>query len=277
MKTALIDGDIFIYQAASANEYEAQWSPWLWSLHADLDAAIRQFDDTISGVRDAVEADALVIALTDTTNWRKSVMPTYKHHRVKTRKPVIYQAMREYAQEKYRTFMRPTLEGDDVLGILATHDHIIKGEKIVCSIDKDMKTIPGLHYNTNTQKTSLVSVQDADYHHMLQTLTGDTTDGYPGAPGFGPVKAKKLLDSGCVLSAKPRVRTRGAAKGTTEIEWVPGEPGSMWAVVVSAYQSVGLGETAALANARVARILRAEDYDFTTKEVKLWTATDTTL
>lgn len=276
MKTALIDGDIFIYQAASANEYEAQWSTWLWSLHADLDAAIRQFDDTISAVRDAVEADAVVIALTDTSNWRKTVMPSYKHHRVKTRKPVIYQAMREYAQEKYKTFLRPTLEGDDVLGILATHDHLIKGEKIVCSIDKDMRTIPGLHYNTNTQKTSLVSVEQADYQHMLQTLTGDTTDGYPGAPGFGPVKAEKLLQAGCILVPRERTVRTGALKGTTKIDWTPGPAGSMWDVVVSAYRSVGLGEAAALANARVARILRTEDYDFTNKEVKLWTGTGTT-
>jgi DNA polymerase-1 len=40
--------------------------------------------------------------------------------------------------------------------------------------------------------------------------------------------------------------------------------------VTSAYASAGLSEDVALMNARVARICRADDYDFTKKEVILW-------
>jgi 5'-3' exonuclease len=269
-RTALIDGDIFIYQASSANEYEAQWSPWQWTLHANLEAAIAQLDDTIKSLKESAEADEIVVALTDSTNFRKSVMPSYKSHRLKTRKPVVYQAMREYVEEVYRTYKRPGLEGDDILGILATHSHLIKGEKVIVSIDKDLKTIPGLHLRIDTQTLNVVSREDADRYHMLQTLTGDPTDGYPGAPGIGPVKAAKLLAEGLVLEPHTKVIRSGPRKGALEVVWVPGRPGSVWEIVVSAYQSVGLGEEAALQNARVARILRASDYDFATKEVKLW-------
>lgn len=219
-----------------------------------------------------------MVALTDTTNFRKSVMPSYKSHRLKTRKPVVYQALREYVQEVYKTYVRPGLEGDDILGILATHDHLISGEKVIVSIDKDLKTIPGVHMRLDDPERKLVVIsrEEADYHHMFQTLTGDTTDGYPGAPGFGPVKTTKLLAEGCVLQPHEKVISRGKNKGASEIVWLPGRPGTVWDIVVSAYASVGLGEEVALQNARVARILRASDYDFSKKEVKLWTATDTT-
>jgi DNA polymerase-1 len=40
--------------------------------------------------------------------------------------------------------------------------------------------------------------------------------------------------------------------------------------VVAAFESKGLTEEDALVQARVARICRASDYDFKTKEVKLW-------
>ena len=44
----------------------------------------------------------------------------------------------------------------------------------------------------------------------------------------------------------------------------------MWQAVINTYKSKGYTEDGALLNARMARILRAEDYDFKNKEVKLW-------
>ncbi|MCV6621022.1 MAG: hypothetical protein OIF51_04640 [Cellvibrionaceae bacterium] len=38
-----------------------------------------------------------------------------------------------------------------------------------------------------------------------------------------------------------------------------------------AFSSVGLTETEAIQQARVARVLRSEDYDLETKTVRLWT------
>ena len=44
----------------------------------------------------------------------------------------------------------------------------------------------------------------------------------------------------------------------------------MWQKVVNTYKSKGFTEEEALLNARMARILRVEDYDFKNKEIKLW-------
>lgn len=258
MKTALIDGDIFIYAAASANEYETQWDTWQWTLHADLNASIAQFNDTLDTIVEDLQADKVVVALSDDTNWRKSVLPTYKYNRVTKRKPVVYQAMREYVRETRETYQRPGLEGDDILGILSTHKTLITGEKIIVSLDKDMQTIPGLLLNDGKARKAMsadqsvsyvdfvqeVTEAQADYRHLFQTLTGDVTDGYPGCPGIGPVKAEKIL---------------GTLTGA-----------DAWKAVVAAYIKAGLSEEVALQNARVARICRASDYDFKEKKVKQW-------
>jgi 5'-3' exonuclease len=257
LRTLLIDADTLIFEASSATEHEAQWEPWLWTLHGDFDAAMEHFDRSLSTLQKKLEADRMVLALSDDARWRNAVMPTYKAHRHKTRKPITYKPLREYCHEKYETFQRPMLEGDDVLGILATHPKIIPGEKIIVSIDKDMKTIPGWHLNyrlaadTGDYTPTRVWDGEADYWHLFQTLTGDVTDGYPGCPGIGPVKAEKLLEVG----------DRDAF-----------DVGEVWRrVVVPAYEKANLSEAVALENARVARICRASDYSIKTKEVRLWT------
>lgn len=246
-RIGLIDGDIYIYLAASANEYECQWNTWLWTLHADLDATIAQFEDTLEGLKKEAKLDHLVIALSHEANFRKAVLPTYKHNRVDKRKPVCYQAMRDYVRETLTTVELPALEADDVLGILATGnpfaDTIALGDdRIIVSVDKDMATIPGTFYNSKTGVTHIITEEEADRAHLLQTLTGDQTDGYSGCPGLGPVKALKLLE----------------------------KEGYTWETVVGAYDKAGLSEEVALQNARCARILRADNYDVFKQEVKLW-------
>ena len=97
------------------------------------------------------------------------------------RKPLALPAIREWMRTEFRTFHRPSLEGDDVMGILATSDKIIRGEKVIVSIDKDMKTIPGLVFNPSRDNEPRgVSVGEANYWHLFQALTGDQVDGYAG-------------------------------------------------------------------------------------------------
>jgi DNA polymerase-1 len=258
VRTLLLDGDTLIFEAAASSEHEVQWESWLWTLHADLDRAIEKFDASVEEIKEGLRGDRVILALSDDARWRNAVMPEYKAHRHKTRKPVVYKPLREYCHEKYETFQRPGLEGDDVLGILATHPSLVKGEKVVVSIDKDMKTIPGLHCNYQKCRDDglwgvlTVTEDEADYNHMTQTLTGDTTDGYPGCPGIGPVKAEKVLAAATV----------GRNLFSSSLAWP---------LIVAAYEKAGLNEEVALQNARVARILRADDYDFQAKEPVLWT------
>lgn len=253
----LLDADVLVWESGTANEHPIQWSESLWTLHAELDPAIVHLDSVVEQIQTALEADRTVMCLSDYDDpWRKRVMPSYKATRKATRKPVIYEPLRQYVHEKYETFQRPGLEGDDCLGILLTNPHVVQGEKILVSIDKDMKTLPGLHLNMKHAREKglwfpfAVEEHEADYNHLYQALIGDTTDGYPGCPGVGAVTGSKLL--------APFV-------GDGEFD-VAGA----WQAIVAAYKKKGLTEDDALQNARVARICRHTDFDYDKKEVKLW-------
>jgi DNA polymerase-1 len=165
---------------------------------------------------------------------------------------MLYDALRAHLIEAHKAYVRPGLEGDDVAGIIMTSKVIVPGTKILVSIDKDMKSIPGLLFIPGKlQEPVEISEHDADYWHLCQTLSGDRTDGYSGCPGVGPAKAEKII--GGVYA----VRDMGVA--------------AVWRErVVPAFEAAGLGEEEALLQARLARILRASDYDFARREPKLW-------
>ena len=245
MLTVLLDGDINAYKAASAVEQVAcvDEGLGLYTWHSSLPDAIDHLDKQIAWIQKTYDPTRIVFALTDSgENWRKSVLPSYKSNRQKTKKPVVLKKIREHVKEKYEVMQRPGLEGDDVLGILATAKSLVDGPCIVVTDDKDLKTIP-CRLARMDEDVVQISEVEADYYHMFQTLTGDATDGYKGCPGVGPKKAAEVLASN----------------------------DNMWAAVVKQYNKAKLTEEDALVQARVARILRACDYDFQAQEVKLWT------
>lgn len=132
--------------------------------------------------------------------------------------------------------MTDGIEADDLLGILGSAD---PEENIIWSADKDLKTIPARHLIDG--KIVTIDESEADYWFFLQTLMGDTTDGYKGCPTVGAKKADAILQEDCT-----------------------------WEAVVATFKKKGFSEELALENARLARILRDGEYNFDTGEVKLW-------
>jgi DNA polymerase I len=238
--TGLVDADIIAYQAAAAVEQPFDWGNGLWTLHAFENEAIAHLENAITTIKEVTGVSNLLMALTSINNWRVDVLPTYKMNRKKTRKPILLPFLRQYLVDNYTTLAIPRLEGDDILGILST----THAPALIISLDKDLKTVPGDHYHLTTRELSHVSEDEANYNHFFQTLTGDTTDGYTGCPGIGPVSAARLLEG---LSYE-----------------------DMWAVIVKAFAKAKLPESAAIQQARVARICRASDFNQITQEVILW-------
>ena len=244
--TALIDGDILIYRAALAAEHPIDWGEGIWTLHAYMDDAITLFDTFLGRVLNGLKTDKYIVCLTDKTNFRKSILPSYKSNRTDKRPPMLKDPLREHVLQEYETFMRPGLEADDILGILATNPRIVKGDKVIATVDKDLKSVPGKVYNIDSGVLDEITEAEADLNHMIQALIGDPVDGYSGCPGIGKVKAGRLLGE-C------------------------GSASAYWSVVVGTYEKAGLNEAYALAQARVARILRSSDYDYREKRPILWT------
>jgi 5'-3' exonuclease len=268
---ALIDGDIFAYEAAAGAEKPIDWGDGLWTLHAFEDEAQQRMTSRIEALAESVGADRIIVALSDKENWRYGVLPTYKSNRIGIRRPMLLGPLKEHLKETYEVFIRPTMEADDVLGILSTWSNL-KGRKIIITKDKDLQTIPGLHYLSHKEELGVFEVtqEQADHMHLLQAITGDTTDGYAGCPGIGPETAKKILDDPHGWEQYSHTFKTGPRAGTAELRWQRKEVSSIWEAIVSHYSKAGLSEQEALRQARVARICRASDYDWKKKEVILW-------
>ena len=240
--TIYIDGDIVAYQQAFLAEQSTDWGDDFWTLHADVREAQKRTDVFLEELKHTLKADVVVIAVSDSKNFRKDVHPAYKEHRKKMRKPVALGAVREHLIYTYKAIHFPNIEADDVLSILSCENG-----GIIVSLDKDFKSVPSKYYNWNRPDDGVVAITEAeaDRAFMMQVLTGDIADNYSGCPGVGPKKAEKILE------------------GLTSIE-------SMWDAVKKAFKKAGFGEEEALVQARLARILRKGEYDKKTGKVKLW-------
>lgn len=265
-RVLLVDGDIIAYRSSSVAETPVNWGDGLWTLHAYEQDVQTHLDDYHHQLMETLGADHAIYCLTDSdANWRKDILPSYKGNRKDVRKPLMLPWARDYLMLNYDTFLRPNLEGDDVMGILATHPNLIAAdEKIIVSIDKDMKTIPGWVFNeAKDEEPRWITPEEAEWWHMYQTLTGDTTDGYSGCPGIGPKSAEKILENPRRLEEVPR----GASTVWKDV----GPAESLWEAVVCQFRKAGLDEEDALVQARVARILHYSDYSFKKKAPILWT------
>lgn len=192
------------------------------------------------------DTDDVLMCISAGRNFRYDVDPTYKANRKGTRKPIAYNEVLARAEDTWPSFKFDGLEADDVMGIFGTRD----ANTIICSMDKDMKTLPCTLWDGS--KVQKIDRSSADTWFMYQVLVGDTADGYPGCPSIGPKKADALIK---------------AALGTKEGALLE----NLWAGVKAAYEAKGLTEADAIKQARLARILRNEDWDAKKKEPILWT------
>ena len=242
----LVDADYFLYRAAAAAELELEYNPDLTVIVGDFMEGRRIVKQEWRNLRQRFDTDDLLLCFTDTTNFRKTIDPDYKGSRKDKRKPAGYKKLKEWCMATWPSVIKPGLEADDVLGILATKGDI--DNFVLVSPDKDMLQIPCRIYNLKDEFT-----QDSESAMMKlweQCLTGDSTDGYKGCKSVGPKKAEQILE---------KVKD-----------------GNYWKVIVETYEKAGQTEEDALRNLRLARILQAEDWDKENQAPILYSPYETT-
>jgi DNA polymerase I len=173
---ALLDGDIY---AASEND--------------PLDIALFRVTDSIEQTLAAVGATEYQVWLSDKreNNFRRLIMPEYKANR-KQPDPLHLADVKAHLIDKWGASVTLGQEADDALGIEQSKREF--GSTIICSIDKDLKQVPGRHYNFVRQEFDDVSPVEGLRWFYKQMLIGDTSDNIKGVDRIGPVKAGKLLD-----------------------------------------------------------------------------------
>lgn len=240
--TLLVDADILVYRTAIACEYPICWDETneIWSLHADLREAKSRVEEEVADLVGALGGCHVIMCFSSRPTFRHKLYPPYKANR-KKRRPIIFKPLREWVMGEWQSEVWEGLEADDVMGILSK-SHKVPAPKIVVSDDKDMQSIPcNLYQPMHPEKgVRRITYAGARRHHLLQTLTGDSTDNYPGIPGVGPKRAEAILKEGT------------------------------WEEVVEAYESKGLSEEDALLQAQLAQILTPSLYDHKTGRVSRW-------
>jgi hypothetical protein len=294
----LLDGDYLVFSAMSAAETEVQWDEEgdIWTLECDHKKARAILHGTIKSIKSRLkefnEAE-LVMIFSGANNWRKEVLATYKANRKGKRKPVGYldfvQSCMDDTESYMKTIQWEGLEGDDIIGILATHpEYLGVDEAIPVSCDKDFNTIPGRFYWLTQDKVVTNSVRDADLYHFYQALKGDTTDGYGGVPGVGEqiegIPVIEWLQDPCYFYQAIKVMKSGARKGQEVPFWTscpaaevsrevdPSAPdvAPLWNCLVSLATKQGMTEQDLIVQAQVSRILRSSDFNWETMKPIPW-------
>ena len=235
----LIDCDFLAYKASQVCETGIDFGEDVIVAQSQFSDVLQVFQTELDKVTSAMMDDDIILYFSDHKNFRKKIFPDYKGHRQK-RKPLGYKRLVNYCSENYRFVMMEDLEADDAIGIEATK--YPDPNNIIVSPDKDMKQIPCVLWNM-ADEVEEITLEQADNWHLIQSLAGDPTDGYSGCPGIGVKRATALLN----------------------------KSESKWDAVCQAYRDRGLSDDDALLNARLARILRTEDYDHDLQQPILWT------
>lgn len=241
----LIDADVLVHKVSRAAEVQTRWEEGVWTWHAteaDGDVILGNY---VQALKQRFNTEAVVMCVSDKKNFRHDVFPDYKKERDNPMSyaPLLKSYLRNKMLNEYESYMIPGLEADDVLGILMTTEGFKKNyRKYILTIDKDLDTIPGWHYNLDKKEIYNVTQDQADHKFYMQCLTGDRVDDIPGCPGYGDKTAEKAL------------------KGFFE----------PWPRIVECYEKKGLTVDDALTTARLVRILRNYDWDNESKKPILW-------
>tara|TARA_A100000164_G_scaffold282726_1_gene255215 strand:+ start:2138 stop:2857 length:720 start_codon:yes stop_codon:yes gene_type:complete len=235
----LIDSDFLAYKAAQACEIGIDFGEDVIIAQSQFSEVLKVFHNELNKVTKAMMEDNFILYFSSTKNFRKKIYPDYKGHRMK-RKPLGYKRLVNYCRKNHNFKLIEGLEADDTIGIEATR--FADPNNIIVSPDKDMRQIPSTLWDMKDDVVEITK-DDGDRWHLIQSLSGDPTDGYSGCPGIGVKRATELLDKN----------------------------ENKWEAVCKAYRDRGLSDDDALLNARLAKILQKEDFDHDRNQPILWT------
>jgi len=172
---AVIDGDWLAYTAACYADNEGfDW----------LEDRI-QYD--YSNIASRFSTCAVAFSCSRSDNFRRDFWPLYKANRDGKPKPEFLKDAMDMLRERSEMVLdRPRLEADDLISML-----ICEGWCGV-AIDKDMRTVPGWHWNPRKEDNPVkVSEEEAAAFERVQIIAGDSTDNIFGILGRGEAWAKK--------------------------------------------------------------------------------------
>ena len=212
------DGDVGRYASFDAawrrdrfielmNLHPDEWASTIYSTPAPFGYAVQAMRATLDGIENHVgdylrhnglEPGESAIYLTGGKTFRDKIatIQPYKGNRTASR-PYWYSKLREWMVAERGAIVTSGIEADDAIAMLQWQEQSALDPKtILCTVDKDLNMVPGLHYNTKRKEAWWQTGDDAIVAFYRQLLTGDATDNIPGCYLLGPAKAEKMIVPG---------------------------------------------------------------------------------
>lgn len=224
MRLAIIDGDVLAYHACKPRwEKKVEYIEDNAIIRLDkngkrvaleftkeedekyLMECWENFKKDLQRLLDRIYCKDYLMAVKGPNNFRNLLYPEYKLHRHAdpTKQNIFVPVLRRLAVAEDLAIESEGCEADDYMRIWAEEAKAAGIDYVICSIDKDLRCIPGKHIKItpNSKKDEGVNIEEvseieAMRHYYEQLLKGDPVDNIPGIPGIGGVKASKLL-KGC--------------------------------------------------------------------------------
>jgi hypothetical protein len=194
---ALIDGDLIAYRCAASCEKQGV-------VVADFSHAQSRANEMLVSILDATKASSHALYLTGSNNFRFKVSPLYKSNRLDMKRPDYLEPLREWLIVEHGAIMSEGCEADDLMAIAQTKNN---GESIICTLDKDLRQVPGWHYSWEISGTgstgkqwvrpaslTQVSPEEGLFNFYWQVMMGDISDFIPGYDGKMRAKVPKFME-----------------------------------------------------------------------------------
>ncbi len=229
MTKLLVDGDLFAFRCAASAENDNEH------------IACARMETLLDTCLSETNSDEFQIFLTGPTNFRYQVYPEYKATRQDKYRPQYLTQCKEYLRDKYDAVTSDNCEADDLMAIAQTAER----DTIICSLDKDMLQVPGMHYSwaieggpqtkrwVKEARLQEISPIEGLRKFYYQMIVGDTSDNIKGVEGMGPVAANKLLagletEEDMFDAVRDAYGLDEAMLMNGRVLWLQREPGQVW-------------------------------------------------
>jgi DNA polymerase-1 len=150
-----------------------------------------RLDSIISRILLSTKTTKYLLCLSGNNNFRyklATLLP-YKGNRTTAIRPVYLDDLRSLVLKEYTCKVSDNNEADELMAYESKKIH----NSVICSSDKDLKTVSGRLYNITRGTLSFITPIEARYNFYYQLLIGDVVDNIPSPYMLGEVKAKYCL------------------------------------------------------------------------------------
>lgn len=215
----LLDADVLRYEIGFASETAwkgmnlEQPKEWLLGNPPPFDLVEEMLLNRIMHIETMCEAtEPSIYFFTGKTNFRNLIAKKQPYKQRKGSKPFHYANLTAYMKGRYEFRQEEGFEADDLMAIYQT-GRIKDGTTIICTRDKDLRTVDGWHFGWELGNSPQFGPRYLEGYgdialnakrelkgtgakfFFAQCIMGDPTDSIPGLPGKGAVSAFEVLIS----------------------------------------------------------------------------------